>query len=209
MFVPDDFEPPTSPAGEVFRLEPLGPYHNERDHREWMSSIERIRRSPGLADWPWPHMMTLDEDAGDLVADDEDFVAQRGFTCTVLDADDDVIGWVYIYADEDGGYGAPCTHGSARTVPTSTRWSGRPSWIGCAPSGPFADIRGTQVSSRSREGYSCEPDNWPSARSSGIVASGASAKAVSWASRAALMKNRSVVCSTRTSTTPSPSWSTR
>ena len=54
-------------------------------------------------------------------------MARRGFTYTVLDADDDVIGWVYIYADEDGGYDAPCTHGSARTMATSTRWSGTPS----------------------------------------------------------------------------------
>lgn len=106
MFVPDDFEPPTSltggsATGELFRLEPLGPEHNERDHRAWMSSIEHIRSSPGFAGRRWPHVMTLADNAGDLVAHAEDFAARRGFTYTVLDDDDDVIGCVYIYPDDD------------------------------------------------------------------------------------------------------------
>jgi len=96
----------TSAAGETFRLEPLGPEHNERDYRAWMSSVEHIRRSPGFAGRRWPHEMTLDENAGDLVAHAEDFAARRGFTYTVLDADDDVIGCVYIYPDEDGEHDA-------------------------------------------------------------------------------------------------------
>lgn len=105
MFVPDDFEPPrslvASAADGVFRLEPLGLEHNERDHRAWTSSIEHIRSSPGFAGRRWPHMMTLTENAGDLAAHAEDFAARRGFTYTVLDADDEVIGCVYIYPDDD------------------------------------------------------------------------------------------------------------
>lgn len=107
MFVPRDFEPPphlraTAPSGQVFRLEPLGIEHNARDHRAWTSSIDHIRGSPGFAGRAWPHPMTLDENAGDLAAHAADFTARRGFTYTVLDEEDDVIGCVYIYPDEDG-----------------------------------------------------------------------------------------------------------
>ncbi len=116
MFVRDDFLPPpaptiTSASNEALRLEPLGPEHNERDHQAWMSSIEHIRSSPGFANRLWPHAMTLAENARDLVAHAEDFAAKRGFTYTILDGDDDVVGCVYIYPDEihpdeDGGYDA-------------------------------------------------------------------------------------------------------
>jgi hypothetical protein len=111
MFVPDDFEAPRSlvsksASGEDFRLEPLGLEHNERDYRAWTSSIEHIRNSPGFAGWQWPHTMTLAENASDLVAHAQDFVARRGFTYTVLDAEDDVIGCVYIYPDNDGAQDA-------------------------------------------------------------------------------------------------------
>ena len=109
MFVPDDFAPPralsgASEAGERFRLEPLGPEHNERDHRAWMSSIEHIHRTPGFDGWPWPHEMTLEDNHADLVGHADDFTARRGFTYTVLDAGDDVIGCVYMYPDKDGGH---------------------------------------------------------------------------------------------------------
>ena len=106
MFVPDDFEPPTSltgtsAAGDPFRLEPLGVEHNDRDHRAWTSSIEHIRNSPGFTGRRWPHIMTPAENASDLIAHAEDYAARRGFTYTVLDGDDDVIGCVYIYPDDD------------------------------------------------------------------------------------------------------------
>ncbi|HEX6256894.1 MAG TPA: hypothetical protein VFZ70_13900 [Euzebyales bacterium] len=111
MFVPDDFDPPTSlhatsPAGVAFRLEPLGVEHNERDHRAWMSSIDHIRTSPGFEGRRWPHTMSLDENAEDLSGHAEDFAARRGFTYTVLDAQDDVIGCVYIYPDDDPAHDA-------------------------------------------------------------------------------------------------------
>ncbi len=109
--MPDDFAPPRSlsvtfATGEALRLEPLGLQHNERDHHAWTSSIEHIRNSPGFAQRPWPHSMTLAENAGDLAAHAEDFAARRGFTYAVLDGDDDVVGCVYIYPDEDGSHDA-------------------------------------------------------------------------------------------------------
>ena len=45
--------------------------------------------------------MTPAENARDLIAHAEDYAARRGFTYTVLDGDDDVIGCVYIYPDDD------------------------------------------------------------------------------------------------------------
>ena len=99
-FVPVDFEPPTSLATSQFRLEPLGPQHNEADHAAWMSSIEHIRSTPGYADskWPPPSGMTLEENLSDLRRHADDFTRRAGFTFTVLDpGDNDVIGCVYLY----------------------------------------------------------------------------------------------------------------
>ena len=100
MFVPADFEPPTVFEGDGFRLEPLGPAHNDRDYQAWTSSMDHIRSTPG--DWGnWPHSMTLDENLGDLERHAEDFVERRGFTYSVLDGDE-VIGCLYIYPDKQG-----------------------------------------------------------------------------------------------------------
>ena len=49
-FVPADFDPPTSLRTDRFRLEPLGPQHNESDLAAWTSSIEHIRSTPGYPD---------------------------------------------------------------------------------------------------------------------------------------------------------------
>ena len=97
-FVPDDFEVPRSYDGPGFRLEPLGPEHNERDHEAWMSSIDHIRSTPGFPDEGdgWPTPMPLERNHEDLVRHANDFAARRGFTYTVLDGED-VIGCVYIY----------------------------------------------------------------------------------------------------------------
>jgi hypothetical protein len=108
-FVPADFEPPTSLATDHFRLEPLGPQHNEADHRAWMSSIEHIRATPGFVGSSWPPVegMTLEENLGDLERHADDFVRRSGFTFTVLDpGDGDVIGCVYVYPSRDEGWDA-------------------------------------------------------------------------------------------------------
>ncbi len=99
-FVPADFDPPTTLVTDGFRLEPLGPEHNERDLAAWTSSIEHIRATPGYPDGDWPPLsgMTLEENLADLRGHADDFARRRGFTFTVLDPrDDDVIGCVYVY----------------------------------------------------------------------------------------------------------------
>ena len=99
-FVPPGFDPPRSLATDRFRLEPLGPEHNERDHAAWMSSLEHIRATPGFEGRDWPHPMSPADNLGDLERHAADFAAGTGFTFTVLAPDDDdVIGCVYIYPD--------------------------------------------------------------------------------------------------------------
>jgi hypothetical protein len=105
-FVPPDFVPPTAFSHGGFRLEPLGPEHNERDYAAWMSSIEHIRSSPGFPDGSWPHEMSLEENRADLERHARDFVDRKGFTFTVLDGNDDVIGCVYVYPAKDGVHDA-------------------------------------------------------------------------------------------------------
>src|ERR1051325_8989396 len=98
MFVPADFEVPQGLTAEEFRLEPLGPRHNEADYAAWTSSVEHIKATPGFAGWGWPHDMQLEDNLGDLRRHAEDFAARTGFTYTVLSAGTgDVIGCVYIY----------------------------------------------------------------------------------------------------------------
>ncbi|MEU3770538.1 N-acetyltransferase [Amycolatopsis keratiniphila] len=98
-FVPAGFLPPTALVTDEFRLEPLGPEHNQADHAAWMSSIEHIRSTPGYPDGDWPPRdgMTLEENLSDLRRHAEDFARHNGFTFTVLSPADDVIGCVYLY----------------------------------------------------------------------------------------------------------------
>lgn len=106
-FVPDDFEVPTSLVGDGFRLEPLGPEHNQRDHQAWTSSIDHIRATPGFdrpeATWPVP--MSLVDNLADLQMHARHFAERSGFTYTVLDGDN-VIGCVYIYPSVGPGFDA-------------------------------------------------------------------------------------------------------
>jgi len=103
VFVPDDFEVPLELATDRFRLEPLGPEHNERDHEAWMSSITHIRATPGFPDGKWPNEMSTEQNLADLVRHSGDFAARTGFTYSVLDGDE-VIGCVYLYPTNDGGH---------------------------------------------------------------------------------------------------------
>jgi hypothetical protein len=102
--VPDDFAVPGELVAEQFRLEPLGPQHNERDHAAWTSSIEHIRSTPGFEGWGWPPVdgMPLDSNLADLRRHADDFANGRGFTYSVLQGDE-VIGCVYIYPARDDG----------------------------------------------------------------------------------------------------------
>jgi L-amino acid N-acyltransferase YncA len=98
--VPRGFEPPQVLVTERFRLEPLGPQHNESDHAAWTSSIDHVRSTPGFPNggWPPPEGMSLEQNLDDLRRHAADFEALRGFTFTVLaPGTDDVIGCVYVY----------------------------------------------------------------------------------------------------------------
>ena len=99
-FVPDDFAVPTELDGPGFRLEPLGPEHNERDFAAWTSSIDHIRATPGFPWNGWPSPMPLEENLGDLEMHARHFEERVGFTYSVLDGDE-VIGCVYIYPTDD------------------------------------------------------------------------------------------------------------
>ena len=50
--------------------------------------------------------MSLDENRADLERHARHFVERRGFTFTVLDASDDVVGCVYVYPAKDGVHDA-------------------------------------------------------------------------------------------------------
>ena len=107
MFVPAGFEPPRELEGDGFRLEPLGPAHAERDYAAWTSSIEHILGSPGYGPGSsWPHPMTPEENLADLGRHARDFAERTGFTYTVLEPGDDVLGCVYIYPAPDHAHDA-------------------------------------------------------------------------------------------------------
>ncbi|WP_282794898.1 N-acetyltransferase [Streptomyces sp. CC224B] len=103
-FVPDDFTVPLGLVGDGFRLEPLGPRHNEADHAAWTSSIAYIRSTADFRERSWPSVegMSLADNLRDLEEHAADFAARRGFTYTVLsEAEGDVVGCLYIYPGHD------------------------------------------------------------------------------------------------------------
>jgi hypothetical protein len=100
-FVPPDFAVPTGATFGQLRLAPLRPKHNAADYAAWTSSIDHIRDTPGFPDGSWPVLMSVSENLRDLERHAEDFRLRRGFTYTVLDANGDVIGCVYIYPSSD------------------------------------------------------------------------------------------------------------
>jgi len=101
-FVPDDFVVPQRLVGPGFRLEPLGPQHNEADHSAWMSSIDHIRATPGFSEGRWPPVdgLSTAENLRDLQRHADDFERRVGFTYTVLGDADRIIGCVYIYPSQ-------------------------------------------------------------------------------------------------------------
>jgi RimJ/RimL family protein N-acetyltransferase len=101
-FVPSGFVVPLTLATEQFRLEPLGPQHNDSDYEAWSSSVEHIHTTPGWEASSWPDDRSLEDNLRDLKRHAGDFEKRTGFTYTVLDpAADEVIGCVYIYPDRD------------------------------------------------------------------------------------------------------------
>ena len=104
-FVPSEFVVPTALDGSGFRMEPLGPEHNERDHVAWMSSIDHIKAIPAFSESSWPEAMSLEQNLSDLEGHARDFENRKGFTYSILDGDE-VIGCVYIYPSHEAGYDA-------------------------------------------------------------------------------------------------------
>ncbi len=100
-FVPDGFDVPQGLDHAAFRLRPLDVEYNRRDYAAWSTSIDHIRATPGFSSESWPREMSLEANRGDLAKHAHDFAARRGFTYTVLDAVDDVVGCVYIYPSRD------------------------------------------------------------------------------------------------------------
>jgi hypothetical protein len=136
-FVPDDFAVPRSFEGPGFRLEPLGPQHNERDHEAWMSSIAHIRSTPGFPDDDWPSPMSLERNLEDLTRHAADFESRRGFTYTVLDGES-VIGCVYIYPTKRPGHDAEVSSWvtAGRAELDVVLWAAVTEWL--ATAWPFA-----------------------------------------------------------------------
>jgi hypothetical protein len=104
--VPAGFVVPLALTTEQFRLEPLGPQHNESDYDAWSSSVEHIHATPGWETGSWPDDRSIEDNLRDLQAHADDFENRTGFTYTVLDPTGDVIGCLYIYPDKSGEHHA-------------------------------------------------------------------------------------------------------
>src|SRR2546423_5367252 len=100
-FVTSGFVVPLALATEQFRLEPLGPQHNDSDYEAWSSSVEHVHKTPGWETSSWPDDRSVLDNLRDLQRHADDFEKRTGFTYTVLDAATGaVIGCVYIYPDK-------------------------------------------------------------------------------------------------------------
>jgi hypothetical protein len=140
-FVPPDFVPPLSLETEQFRLEPLGPQHNEPDYAAWSSSVEHIHKTPGWETSNWPDDRDLAKNLEDLQGHADDFASRTGFTYTVLDPrSGDVIGCLYIYPDKSGETDAKVLSWvrASRAELDKALWSAVSDWLGAE--WPFASV---------------------------------------------------------------------
>lgn len=136
-FVEDDFLVPLSFDGPGFRMEPLGPQHNEDDHDAWMSSIDHIRETPDFPDGTWPTAMTLGANLADLVRHAKDFESRSGFTYSILDGDD-VIGCVYIYPSQTADADVSSWVRASRAEMDVVTWQAISTWLDT--DWPFASV---------------------------------------------------------------------
>ena len=126
--VPADFEVPLIFDGPGFRMEPLGPQHNERDHDAWMSSIDHIHATPGFPDGNWPTAMTLERNLADLVRHAKDFEDRTGFTYSILDGDE-VIGCLYIYPSKTADADVSSWVRASRAEMDEVTWKAITNWL--------------------------------------------------------------------------------
>src|SRR5262249_47056530 len=103
-FVPPDFVVPLTLETPQFRLEPLGPEHNEADYEAWSSSKEHIHATRGFEDSSWPDDRGLEDNIRDLRRHPDDFANREGFPYPALDADGGVVGCVYMYPSRDDAH---------------------------------------------------------------------------------------------------------
>jgi hypothetical protein len=99
-----------------------------------MSSIEHIHAAPGFSTWRWPPAdgMSLDENLRDLRRHADDFKQRVGFTYTVLDDEDVVVGCVYIYPSRQTPPSPRCGPGSPQVGQSWTQCYTRP-WTAGSP----------------------------------------------------------------------------
>jgi len=141
VFVPADFVVPLGLETPQFRLEPLGPGHNDSDYSAWSSSLKHIHATPGWAASSWPHAMTLEENRADLQRHADDFENRSGFTYTVLEpGGDSVVGCVYIYPAPAGSHEAHVSSWvrASRAELDEPLWQAVSDWL--AAEWPFENV---------------------------------------------------------------------
>jgi len=140
MFVSVDFVVPLRLETPQFRLEPLGPEHNDADYRAWSSSMEHIHATPGWKESSWPRDMTLEENRADLQRHADDFQNRSGFTYTVLEPNGDVVGCVYIYPAPDDRHDVRVESWvrASRTELDGPLWQAVSDWL--AAEWPFENV---------------------------------------------------------------------
>ena len=127
-FVPSSFVVPLAFSGPGFRMEPLGPQHNERDHEAWISSIAHIHARPDFPDGSWPEEMSLEFNLVDLERHAEHFEERVGFTYSILDGDE-VIGCVYIYPSTTADVAVSSWVRASRAEMDVITWQAISTWI--------------------------------------------------------------------------------
>lgn len=137
-FVPDDFEVPQRLDHPAFRLEPLGPEHNDRDYAAWTSSIDHIKTTPGFAGWDWPAPMSVDENFSDMEMHERHFAERSGFTYSVLDGDE-VVGCVYIYPSDAADAEVRSWVRASRADLDEPLWRAVTDWLSLA--WPFGSVK--------------------------------------------------------------------
>jgi hypothetical protein len=137
--VPDDFVVPTELRSTGFRLEPLGPHHNARDHKAWMSSIAHLQTTPGFEGRGWPpdEGFSAEQNLDDLVVHAEEFERRAAFAYSVLDPDSDRVIGASTSTPATGTAAPAFDPGSGPMWPNSTRRYASPfapGWLSRGPS---------------------------------------------------------------------------
>lgn len=109
-FVPSDFDVPERLEGSQFRIRMLTVNDVVKDYDAVMSSLDHLQEM-FLENWGWPTSdLTLEQDLIDLGWHQKEFQMRSSFTYTVVAPDESrVVGCIYIFPFENGGYDAEVT----------------------------------------------------------------------------------------------------